>query len=111
MSADAQRCLSAIADELNALSWWQTEPPSAAALSSTQPFCVDTLTFAQWLQFVLLARLQAMLESGAALPRKISVYPMATESFKSVAADTKALEEAIAQLDECLTGQSVVREV
>ncbi|MBO1520602.1 YqcC family protein [Oceanisphaera pacifica] len=110
MSADAQRCLSAIVDELKALSWWQTEPPSAAALSSSQPFCIDTLTFAQWLQFVLIARLQAMLESGAPLPQQISVYPMATESFKSVAENTQALEEAIAQLDECLSGLPVVRE-
>ncbi|MFD1007755.1 MULTISPECIES: YqcC family protein [Oceanisphaera] len=110
MSAYAQQRLNVIADELKALSWWQIEPPSAAALASTEPFCLDTLTFAQWLQFVLLVRLQAMLDAKMPLPSQISIYPMASESFKSETADTSRLKEAIAQLDECLSGQPVVRE-
>ncbi|GGB38876.1 hypothetical protein GCM10011502_10190 [Oceanisphaera marina] len=110
MSAEVEKRLYAIERELKALSWWQSEPPSAAALASTEPFCLDTLTFSQWLQFVLLVRLQAMLEAGVPLPNNISIYPMATESFKPLAVDTRALEEAIAGLDETLSGQAVVRE-
>lgn len=110
MSAEVEKRLYAIERELKALSWWQNEPPSAAALASTEPFCLDTLTFSQWLQFVLLVRLQAMLDAGAPLPSSISIYPMAIESFKSLAQDTRALEEAIAELDETLSGQTVVRE-
>ncbi|WP_417618155.1 YqcC family protein [Oceanisphaera sp.] len=110
MSAEVQTRLYAIERELRALSWWQREPPSAAALASTEPFCLDTLTFPQWLQFVLLQRLQAMLDAGMPLPVKVSIYPMATESFKSLAEDTRALEEAIAGLDEALSGETVVRE-
>ena len=110
MSAEVRKRLYTIEQELKALSWWQSEPPSAAALASTEPFCMDTLTFSQWLQFVLLKRLSAMLDAGASLPNNIAIYPMATESFKSLATDTRALQEAIARLDETLSGQAVVRE-
>ncbi|MBL1378309.1 YqcC family protein [Zobellella iuensis] len=110
MSAEPQALLYAIERELKVLSWWQSVPPSAKALASTEPFCLDTLTFPQWLQFVLLPRMQALIDSGAPLPSRISVYPMAIESCKLLAEDTRALEEAIARLDEALSGQRVSRE-
>ena len=27
--------------------WWGSDAPDAAALASTEPFCVDTLTFSE----------------------------------------------------------------
>jgi uncharacterized protein YqcC (DUF446 family) len=110
MPAEPQKLLYAIERELKALSWWENAPPSARALASTEPFCLDTLSFAQWLQFVLLPRMQAMIDAGAPLPSRISLYPMATETFKQLPEDTGALEEAIARLDEALSGQPVRRE-
>ncbi|WP_375057700.1 YqcC family protein [Zobellella sp. DQSA1] len=110
MSAEPRALLYAIERELKVLSWWQSVPPPAKALASTEPFCLDTLTFPQWLQFVLLPRMQALIDAGAPLPTRISVYPMAIESFKELAEDTRALEEAIARLDEALSGQQVSRE-
>ncbi|WP_028110832.1 YqcC family protein [Ferrimonas futtsuensis] len=65
-----------IQDEL-----WQSEPVPAQALASTQPFAVDTLRFEQWLQFIYLPRLFALLDAGAALPTKVAVAPMAQESL------------------------------
>ncbi len=110
MSAEPQILLHAIERELKALSWWESVPPSARALASTEPFCLDTLSFPQWLQFVLLPRMQVLLDAGAPLPSRISIYPMAVESFKPLPEDTDGLEEAIARLDECLSGQPVRRE-
>lgn len=109
-SATVKRLLDTIEDELKALSWWQDTPPSAKALASTLPFAVDTLSLAQWLQFVLLARLRTMLATDMPLPREISVYPMAQESFAGIMEDTSGLTEAIAQLDEALSGQPVERQ-
>ncbi|WP_417346105.1 YqcC family protein [Ferrimonas sp.] len=60
---------------------WQSEPVSALALASTQPFAVDTLRFEQWLQFIYLPRLFALLDAGAALPTKVAVTPMAEEAL------------------------------
>ncbi|NHI00303.1 MULTISPECIES: YqcC family protein [Oceanimonas] len=110
MTADISRLLLDIEQELKTLGWWDSEPPSAAALASTQPFCIDTLSLPQWLQFVLLPRLRAMLAAGSPLPGRIAVYPVAVESFKGVNADASALNEAIARLDEALSGRPVVRE-
>ncbi len=101
--------LLAVAQELNALALWQQESPSAEALASTLPFCMDTLEFHQWLQFVLLARLQQMLQQQQPLPTQIAVYPMATEIYKEELQAKRSLLELLAQLDECLTGQAVAR--
>lgn len=45
--------LSELEDELRQLGWWEQQAPSAQALQSQQPFCVDTLEFSQWLQWIL----------------------------------------------------------
>ncbi|AEY01155.1 hypothetical protein GU3_06995 [Oceanimonas sp. GK1] len=110
MPADIPGLLTDIEQALKALGWWQDAPPSPEALASTQPFCVDTLSLPQWLQFVLLPRLRALVAAGSPLPTRIAVYPMAVESFRGMKEDTQALAEAIAQLDEALSGQRVVRD-
>ena len=46
---------------------WEKVSPSAAALASDEPFCIDTLTFPQWLQFIFLPTLYRMLEAGELL--------------------------------------------
>lgn len=89
--------------ELRRLQWWQSQRPSAQALASTMPFCVDTLSFDQWLQFVFLPTLQQMIELGMALPANCQVAPMAEEFVRggSVSADKllavlKALDRLMA---------------
>lgn len=47
---------------------YSTTTPSTEALSSSQPFCVDTLEFEQWLQFVMLPKFQHLVEQGLSLP-------------------------------------------
>ena len=110
MSAVVHQLLLSIESELKALEWWQQTVPEPSALQSTQPFCLDTLSLPQWLQFVLLPRLHQMLHAGQPLPNRIAVYPMATECFKGVNENPARLLEVIAQLDEALTGQPVERE-
>jgi uncharacterized protein YqcC (DUF446 family) len=56
---------------------WQAAAPSPEALQSTQPFCIDTLEFPQWLQFVLLPRFQALVDVRAPLPPDCGIAPMA----------------------------------
>ena len=95
--------------ELRQLALWQPEAPSAEALASTLPFCVDTLDFHQWLQFILLVRLRQMLTLQMPLPRQIALYPMATEVYKQSLQTHAPLLECLAELDEALTGQPVER--
>ncbi|MCT7655392.1 hypothetical protein MBH78_13315 [Oceanimonas sp. NS1] len=58
---------------------------------------------------MLLPRLRAMLAAGSPLPGRIAVYPWRWR-LQGVNADVSALNEAIARLDEALSGRPVVRE-
>ena len=65
--------------QLRQLGQWDKIPPSTEALASTEPFCVDTLTLPQWLQFVFLPTIYRMLEEGQPLPQRCGIAPMAEE--------------------------------
>ncbi|WP_394174696.1 YqcC family protein [Thalassotalea litorea] len=91
--------------QLQTLSLWQKHAPEPERLLSTQPFCVDTLTFEQWLQFIFIPKISAMLAANSPLPTQISLCPMAEESFKAHGDKIAALINVIADIDELLSGQ------
>lgn len=91
--------------ELKALNLWQAQAPSRTALSSSAPFCCDTLSFEQWLQFVFIVKISRMINLGQALPNKIALTPMAEESFKHLSAQAKPLLRIINKIDKALTAQ------
>lgn len=68
-------------------SLWQGLPPDPAAFESTQPFCLDTLQPHEWLQWVLIPRMNALLDSQHPLPEAFAIAPyfeMALEPTHSV---------------------------
>ncbi|MGL6162539.1 YqcC family protein [Microbulbifer sp.] len=71
--------------ELRRLDLWQAEAPPAEALDSGEPFCVDTLSLPQWLQFVFLPRMSLLVEREQPLPRQCGIAPIAEEYFKDKA--------------------------
>lgn len=96
--------LNAIERELKQLSLWQSEYPSAEALSSQQPFCCDTLSFEQWLQFIMLPRMKALIDGKHPLPSNIAVAPMAEETLKHLGFKANPLIKCIADFDKLLSG-------
>ncbi len=104
MSDAVHALLTAIASELKQQQLWSTKSPDAAAMTSTLPFCCDTLSVQQWLQFILLPRLKAMLDAGQPLPDKISVLPYAEEAFKAQGPRLQHLLRLIGRLDRALSG-------
>ena len=94
-----------IESELRTLGLWEPIPPSARALASEQPFCVDTLTLPQWLQFMLLPRLYELLEGEEGLPERCGVAPMAEEYFKGSELATDTLIVALQEIDITLSGE------
>ena len=54
---------------------WQGVAPESSAFASTQPFCLDTLAPLEWLQWVLIPRMHALLDSGQPLPQSFAVTP------------------------------------
>ncbi len=95
-----------VESELRTLGLWDHIPPSARALASDQPFCVDTLTLSQWLQFIFLPRLYQLLEEGD-LPGRCGVAPMAEEYFKGSELATDALIFALGEIDITLSSKGV----
>ncbi|MDX5627991.1 MULTISPECIES: YqcC family protein [unclassified Brenneria] len=79
--------------------FWQQSPPESAAFASDEPFCIDTMRAEQWLQWVLLPRMHALLDSGAPLPMGFSLSPYFEEALEGAASDIEPLLAQIAQLD------------
>lgn len=67
--------------ELRVQGWWESQAPSAEALASPEPFCVDSLAFEQWLQWIFLPRMKDLLETGAALPQVSGIQAMAEQVY------------------------------
>ena len=75
--------LNELQTELKLAGLWSDTEPSKAPLSSIQPFGLDTLTFYEWLQFVLVKKLRLICDRREGLPDSSDVTTMAEEVFKS----------------------------
>ena len=63
---------------------WEIDEPSIEALASEQPFCIDTMTFEQWLRYVLIERFKIMIEHQEPLPNRCHISPMVEEAFRGL---------------------------
>ncbi|CBY28435.1 TPA: YqcC family protein [Yersinia enterocolitica] len=66
---------------MRAIDLWQTVPPQAEAFESNEPFSIDTMDAEQWLQWVLIPRMYALLESKGPLPTCFSITPYFEEAL------------------------------
>lgn len=103
--AVADRLL-AIEIQLRQMNSWQSEPLPAEKYLSREPFALDTMTFEQWLQFVLLARLKQLIEDDQPLPENSAVAAMAEEHFRRCPGRGRALIDELAALDKLLGSQT-----
>ena len=95
--------LTALETELKQLGLWSVLPPDAQALASRLPFCIDTLHFEQWLQFIFIPKMQLLLDTAAPLPAKIALLPLAEQVFNESDARFSRLLGIISALDSRLT--------
>ncbi len=79
--SDLSELLNELEAELRRLDHWCDVPPSPEAMASTQPFAIDTLSLPEWLQWVYLQRLRALLDADMPLPNGALVKPYAEEYF------------------------------
>ncbi|MDW6092274.1 YqcC family protein [Vibrio rhizosphaerae] len=61
---------------------WQDTPPSAQALSSQQPFAVDTLLPEQWLQWVFIPQMRQRIATAASVPSGFEMTPYFIEAWR-----------------------------
>ncbi len=88
--------------QLRQLGLWAQQAPSAEALASQQPFCVDSLAFEEWLQWIFLPRLKSMLEANAPLPTASGIAAMAEQVFVGRALEVKGLIAALEEFDRLI---------
>lgn len=90
---------------LRASGQWDENQPSASALDSEQPFCVDTLRFEQWLQWIFLPRMKQIVEQRHPLPENSRIFVYAKEYLRSDDAVTDMLLSQIKRFDELIALQ------
>jgi len=83
------------------LALWQTLPPQEDAFLSDQPFALDTMSPTEWLQWIFIPRMYALLESQAPLPSQIAISPYLEEALKEEAYLTELLRPII-EIEELL---------
>ena len=81
IAQQVSQILEQINQEMIRLDLWQSTAPSKEALQSTEPFCCDTLSFAQWLEFILLPKMNMLIASNLPLPDEFLILPMARYRF------------------------------
>lgn len=102
-TSDVQLILESIELELRRLKLWQIQRPEPSAYRSGLPFCHDTMNFSQWLQFVLIERIQELILLGRFLPEECSIAPYAEEALKEVDVNTEGLIALIRHFDSFLS--------
>jgi uncharacterized protein YqcC (DUF446 family) len=103
MQTEIAEILIDVEAHLRQLDLWQRIAPPTRALQSTEPFCIDTLTLPQWLQFVFLPTLYRMLEQEQPLPTQCNITAMAEEYFRGSELAVTELLKALRAVDTALT--------
>ncbi len=83
---------------------WQSEPLPASAYESTEPFCIDRMNFAQWLQFIFLPRMHALLDAGQPLPTRISIVPLAEVYFAQAEFKAQDVLKLLQKIEQAVLG-------
>ncbi|MBF7730437.1 YqcC family protein [Pseudomonas sp. N040] len=96
-----------IEHELQVQGWWSAEAPSSEALSSQQPFCVDTLAFEQWLQWIFLPRMKEIIEQGYPLPAVSGIQQMGEMVYVDRPEQARALLALLGAFDRLIAGSAV----
>ena len=94
-----QALLLQIEAAMRAQSLWESTCPPASAFESQLPFFVDTMRFSQWLQWVFIARFQALLEGSHPLPAQCNVAAIAQEAFRGMESEVSEIIDLLQQFD------------
>ncbi|MGF6192229.1 YqcC family protein [Serratia sp. 2723] len=102
ISNQVRHNLRAIEQSMRDLALWQLTPPEAEAFASTEPFCIDSMLAEEWLQWVLLPRMHALLDANAPLPTRFAITPYFEEALKDRQPSCLPLLVLLQRLDSLL---------
>ena len=91
--------------ELQTQQLWATNPPDPKALESVTPFMYDTLKLHEWLQWVFIPRLRAVIDARGNLPHQSHIYPLAEHEWQQrTDFDKRHLLRLLNRIDATLNG-------
>ena len=80
LAARAAEDVEKIEAEMKRIGYWQQEPLRPEQLEFQQAFAMDTMSYAQWLQFIFLPRVREAI-AAEEFPRSSSVGTQAIREF------------------------------
>ena len=101
-----QTALLELEASMKAADLWRMPTPDADAFASQQPFCIDTMSLPQWVRFVFIARLNALMDARAAMPAKCEVAPAVAaylQQEKTPAHHQLLIVRAVEKVDQIVT--------
>ena len=101
-----KQILALLEDNLKNSELWSEEEISEEKLSSKVPFCADTLSYPEWLQFVFIRRMQAIVDGEDELPSASGLFPMAQVYFGRDIFRYRELASVLLKLDRALRDQT-----
>ncbi|GAD78348.1 YqcC family protein [Vibrio ezurae] len=75
ISKQMQKLLLSAQSRLEDAGLWEANMPSQEALSSLQPFAIDTLRPEQWLQWIFIPKMQQLITMNLTLPSGFEITP------------------------------------
>lgn len=94
--------LDCIEEELKRLELWEAAPPSLRAFRSPNPFCFDTMSVPQWLQWVFIPQMRETLALDVPLAAPCQVAPAVELYFEDVGGDCGRLVTLLHEFDELM---------
>ncbi|GAB2796968.1 YqcC family protein [Halomonas shantousis] len=102
--AELAQALVRLEATLKSADLWGFPSPPASAYDSSEPFCIDTMELPQWLRYVFIPRLEALIEANAPLPAKCDVAPAAEAWLQNASSSIRlTVVSAIAEVDRVIT--------
>lgn len=89
--------------ELRTHGLWEEVLPSTEQMMSSEPFACDVMPLQQWLQWVFLPRMKAIVESEADLPHACNISVYAEDTIAKLDVDVAAIIAVIKEIDEALS--------
>ena len=100
-----KQLLEMLENSLRSANLWSSEEIGEDKLLSKMPFCADTMSYPEWLQFVFIRKMQTLIEGEDSLPAASGLFQMAEVYFGREIFKYKELAGVLLNLDKALRDQ------
>jgi uncharacterized protein YqcC (DUF446 family) len=102
--AQAAAKIAEIEVEMKRTGYWSPDPLPEEAYDFQQAFAMDTMAFSQWLQFILIPRVQEIIEQKGTFPSESMVAAQAVREFDGDGTASQ-LVTLLSEFDDLFSGK------